>query len=71
MRWNRKSTGARFLGTLMGGVYARPEMMSSDPYFADREVFEVHPFLPLWLEEQAEKVGAATTGDQGALQQRG
>jgi hypothetical protein len=52
MRWNRKSTGARFLGAPMGGVYARPEIMSSDPYFADREVFSVHPFLPLWIDKQ-------------------
>ena len=49
MRWNRKSTGSRFLGTPMGGVYARPEILSSDPFFVDREVFEVHPILPLWL----------------------
>ena len=48
MRWSRKSIGTRFLGTPMGGVYARPEVMSSDPFFVDREVFEVHPFLPLW-----------------------
>ncbi|KKM15781.1 hypothetical protein LCGC14_1692550 [marine sediment metagenome] len=48
LRWSRKSTGSRFLGTPMGGVYARPEILSSDPFFADREVLEVHPFLPLW-----------------------
>ena len=48
LRWSRRSTGARFLGTPMGGVYARPEILSEDPYFIDREVFEVHPFLPLW-----------------------
>jgi len=53
LRWSRRSTGARFLGTPMGGIYARPEIMSSDPFFADREVFEVHPFLPLWVDEQA------------------
>jgi len=49
LRWSRKSTGARFLGTPMGGVYARPEILSSDPYFIDREVFEVHPFLKHWV----------------------
>ena len=48
MRWSRKSIGTRFLGTPMGGVYARPEVMSSDPFFVDKEVFAVHPFLPLW-----------------------
>ena len=50
LRWSRRSTGARFLGTPMGGVYARPEILSSDPFFIDREVFEVHPFLPFWEE---------------------
>jgi len=51
LRWSRRSTGARFLGTPMGGVYARPEILSSDPFFVDREVFEVHPFLPLWVDK--------------------
>ena len=49
LRWSRRSTGARFLGTPMGGVYARPEILSSNPYFIDREVFEVHPFLKHWV----------------------
>lgn len=48
LRWSRRSIGARFLGTPMGGVYARPEILDFDPHFVDREVFEVHPFLPLW-----------------------
>lgn len=51
LRWSRRSTGARFLGTPMGGVYARPEILSADPFFVDREVFEVHPFLPLWADK--------------------
>jgi len=48
LRWSRKSTGARYLGTQMAGIYDRPEILSSDPFFLDREVFEVHPFLKLW-----------------------
>jgi len=52
LRWSRKTTGARFLGTPMGGIYARPEIMSADPFFIDREVFEVHPFLPLWADKR-------------------
>lgn len=52
MRWNRKSIGSRFLGSPMGGVYARPEILSSDSFFVDREVFEVHPFLPAWIEDE-------------------
>lgn len=51
LRWNRKSTGGKFLGTPMGGVYTRPEILSSDPFFIDRQVFEVHPFLPLWVDK--------------------
>ena len=51
LRWSRRSTGSRFLGTPMGGIYARPEILSSDPFFVDREVFEVHPFLPLWVDK--------------------
>ena len=49
LRWSRRSTGAKFLGTQMGGEYAKPELLSSDPFFVDREVLEVHPFLPLWI----------------------
>lgn len=52
LRWSRKSTGTKFLGTSMAGVYARPEIMSSDPFFVDREVFSIHPFLPLWVDTQ-------------------
>jgi len=58
LRWSRKSTGATFMGTPMGGIYGRPEILNSDPFFTDRvgsdpffvdrEVFAVHPFLPLW-----------------------
>ncbi|MBA7484048.1 hypothetical protein ES707_19568 [subsurface metagenome] len=51
LRWSRRSTGAMFLGTPMGGIYARPEIMGEDPFFTDREVFEVHPLLPLWAEK--------------------
>ena len=48
LRWSRRATGTRFLGTPMGGEYARPEILSTDPFFVDREVFQVHPFLPIW-----------------------
>lgn len=51
LRWSRKDFGRRFFGTAMGGVYARPEILSPDPFFVDREVFEVHPFLPLWADK--------------------
>ena len=28
--------------------YRRPEILHSDPYYADRIVYAIHPFLPLW-----------------------
>lgn len=48
LRWSRRTTGATFLGVPMAGDYTRPELLSSDPFFIDREVFEVHPFIKLW-----------------------
>ncbi len=51
LRWSPKSVGIRFLGTPMGGEYARPEVLSSDPFYVDREIFSVHPFLPLWADQ--------------------
>ena len=49
MGWSKKSIGAAFFGTPMAGVYGRPEIVSSDPFYVDREVFTVHPFLKLWV----------------------
>jgi len=51
LRWSPKRIGAIFMGTPMAGEYARPEALSSDPFFVDREVFSVHPFLPLWADQ--------------------
>ena len=48
MGWSKKTIGTTFFGTPMAGVYGRPEMVSPDPFYVDKEVFEVHPFLPLW-----------------------
>lgn len=50
LRWSRRDFGNRFFGTPMGGVYSRPEILSPDPYFVDKEVFSIHPFLPLWVD---------------------
>lgn len=52
LRWSRKSTGAMYVGTPMAGVYQRPEILSEDPFFIDREVFAVHGFLKAWTEER-------------------
>ncbi|MBA7471433.1 hypothetical protein ES707_06739 [subsurface metagenome] len=50
LRWSRKSWGARILGAAMAGAYARPEILSDDPFYIDKQIFSVHPFLPLWVE---------------------
>lgn len=49
LRWSRREFGEKFFRTRMGGVYARPQLLSADPFFVDKEVFSVHPFLPLWI----------------------
>ena len=49
MGWSKKSIGVAFFGTPMAGVYGRPEMVSTDPFYVDREIFEVHPFLQHWV----------------------
>ena len=48
LRWSRKTWGMRILGAQMAGVYARPEILSDDPFYIDRQIFSVHPFLSLW-----------------------
>lgn len=50
LRWSRREFGQRFAGTRIAGVYAQSNLLSSDPFFVDREVLEVHPFLPFWRE---------------------
>jgi len=63
LRWSRRSTGATYIGTPMAGVYQRPEILSEDPFYIDREVFEVHGFLKPWVEE-----GIAVSGQvEGSL----
>ena len=45
MGWAKTTIGARYSQTPMAGVYAHPEILSDDPYWLDRLVFSVHPFL--------------------------
>lgn len=52
LRWSRREFGQKYTGSRMAGEYARPEVLSSDPFYIDREVFEVHPFLPLWADKK-------------------
>lgn len=48
LRWSRRTIGLSFLGSAMAGVYAHPEILSTDPYGVDRIIFQYHPFLPAY-----------------------
>jgi len=50
LRWSRRSWGRKMVGATMAGVYSRPEIISDDPFYIDRQIFSIHPFLPLWRE---------------------
>jgi len=39
----------------MLGVYAHPEVLSTDPFYVDRLIYTVHPFLSLWEEATSKK----------------
>lgn len=55
LRWSRKSWGAKILGATMAGAYARPEILSNDPFYIDRQILSVHPFLGFWKEAPTKK----------------
>ena len=46
--WAKSSRGIKYTGAAMAGVYAHPEIMSDDPYYIDRLIYPVHPFLKTW-----------------------
>ena len=48
MRWSRKTIGAAFLGSITAATYVRQEAMSDDPFYVDKLILSVHPFLKLW-----------------------
>lgn len=50
MGWSRTTKGIVYGGAPMLGVYAHPEIMSSDPFATDKLVLNVHPFLHFWGE---------------------
>ena len=48
--WSKTTKGIAYGGAAMLGVYAHPEILSSDPFATDRLIYPVHPFLPFWEE---------------------
>ena len=51
MGWSKTQKGIIYGGAPMLGVYAHPEIMSSDPLAIDKLVLSIHPFVPLWADK--------------------
>ncbi|MBA7549656.1 hypothetical protein ES705_42147 [subsurface metagenome] len=48
MSWSKTQKGIVYGGAPMLGVYAHPEIISTDPFGIDRLVLGVHPFVKHW-----------------------
>ena len=52
MRWSKNTIGAAFLGSMTAATYIRQEARSDDPFYVDKLILSVHPFLELWGEDE-------------------
>jgi integrase len=53
MGWAKTSIGARYSQAPMAGIYTHIEILGSDdPFYFDRLIYQVHPFLPAWADAQ-------------------
>lgn len=50
--WSSTTKGTTYAGAPMMGVYSHPEILSNDPFYIDNLIYPVHPFLPLWKDEE-------------------
>ena len=62
--WSKASKGIAYGGAPMLGIYAHPEILSSDPFAADRLIYPIHPFLKFWGEAPGNPLGAANITGQ-------
>ncbi len=53
--WAKTTKGMVYGGAPMLGVYAHHEVMSSDPFWVDRLIYPIHPWLKLWAPAPVEK----------------
>jgi len=60
--WSRTTKGIAYGGAPMLGIYAHPEVLSSDPFATDRLIYPVHPFLPWWEEAITKKPARKAKG---------
>jgi len=66
MGWAKSSMTALFGGASMVGFYRRPEILDSDPYGMDKLIYEIHPFLHLWKDEELTKPSTRRRKDENA-----
>ncbi len=59
--WAKTTKGIAYGGAPMLGIYAHPEILSSDPFSTDRLIYPIHPFLPWWEEALGNHRGAANS----------
>jgi len=52
--WSSEKGGSRYAGSPMAGRYYHPEIKSDDPYYIDRVVYSVNPFLKTWQQTDRE-----------------
>jgi len=62
--WSKTSKGIAYGGAPMLGIYAHPEIISSDPFAVDRLIYPIHPFLPWWEEALGNHVDTANITGQ-------
>lgn len=48
MGWSKTRKGTTFSGAAMVGIYGHPEALTSDPFWVDRLINPIHPFLSSW-----------------------
>ena len=53
--WSKITKGIAYGSAPMLGIYAHPEVLSSDPFATDRLIYPIHPFLPWWEEATTKK----------------
>ncbi len=62
MGWTRSTSGRKFAGFAMASTYHHPEIHSNDPWYQEREMIRIHPFLHCWAgNNQADILSRANT----------
>ena len=48
MGWTRSTSGRKFAGFAMASTYHHPDIHSDDPWYQEKAIIAIHPFLPCW-----------------------